>query len=184
MLPWHWHIRRVRMGAALCWLLGGFCFALLIASIVPMALGMHTYTVRSGSMTPAIRTGDIIVDEPIPPAEAKVGDIVTFKDPEDSGRLITHRARAISTHGSRIDFVTRGDANNTFEHWSVPADGRIGRVLYRVPAIGYPLTWIGSGPGRIGLIVIPAAILLALGLLRIWAPGRVGGRDPVPRTTV
>jgi signal peptidase len=174
MLPWRWHARRARAGALLCWCAGGFCFALLIAAVAPMALGLHTYTVRSGSMTPAIRTGDIVVDQPISPTDAAAGDIVTFKDPEGSDRLITHRARAISRSGDRIDFVTRGDANNTLEHWSVPANGRIGRVLFRVPAIGYPLTWIGSGLGRLGLIVIPALALLCLGLVRIWAPERVG----------
>jgi signal peptidase I len=175
MLSWRWHTRRIRLGAALCWCVGGFCFALLIAAVAPMALGLHTYTVESGSMTPAIRTGDIVVSEPISPTDAQVGDIVTFKDPEGSGRLITHRARAISRDAnSRIDFVTRGDANTGFENWSVPVDGRIGRIAYRIPAIGYPLTWIGSGPGRIGLIVIPALILLLLGLIRIWAPERVG----------
>lgn len=174
MLSWHWHVRRVRAGAALCWCVGGFCFALLLASVAPMAIGMRAYTVRSGSMTPAIRTGDIIVSEPISPTEAHVGDIVTFRDPSGSGRLITHRARAISARGNAVRFVTRGDANNSFEHWSVPADGRIGRVVYRVPAIGYPLTWIGSGLGRIGLIVIPAIALLVLGLLRIWSPQTIG----------
>jgi signal peptidase len=174
MLSWRWHTRRLRAGAALCWCVAGFCFTLLIAAVAPMALGFHTYTVESGSMTPAIRTGDIVVSEPISPTDASVGDIVTFKDPEGSGRLITHRARAISRSQNRIDFVTRGDANTGFEHWSVPADGHIGRILYRIPAIGYPLTWIGSGIGRIGLIVIPALMLLVLGLLRIWAPERLG----------
>jgi signal peptidase len=174
MLSWHWHTRRLRAGAALCWCVGGFCFALLIAAVAPMAVGLHSYTVESGSMTPAIRTGDIVVSESIAPTEARVGDIVTFKDPEGSGRLITHRARAVSHGPNGFNFVTRGDANTGFEHWSVPADGQIGRIVYRIPAIGYPLTWIGSGLGRIGLIVIPALILLALGLIRIWAPERVG----------
>ena len=35
----------------------------------------------SGSMQPAIHTGDVVVDESIAPAEARVGDVVTFKDP-------------------------------------------------------------------------------------------------------
>jgi len=176
MLPWHWHLRRVRAGAALAWCVGGFCFALLLSAIAPMAVGMRAYVVRSGSMTPAIRTGDIVISEPISPTEAHVGDIVTFRDPSGSGRLITHRARAISRHGGVIRFVTRGDANNAFERWTVPARGHIGRVLYRVPAIGYPLAWIGSPTARIGLMVVPALVLLILGLVRIWSPASVGAR--------
>ncbi|MDP9227747.1 MAG: signal peptidase I [Actinomycetota bacterium] len=174
MLPWRWHVRRVRLTAALAWCLGAFCFALLLAAVAPMALGARTYSVQSGSMTPAIRTGDVIVSERIPPVEAEVGDIVTFKDPAGGDDLITHRARVIERQGERIDFITRGDANNSFEHWSVPVSGEIGRTAYRIPALGYPLSAIGSVLGQVGLIAVPALLLCCLGLLRIWSPERVG----------
>jgi signal peptidase len=176
MLPWHWHVRRMRAGAVLAWSVGGFCFAILLAAVGPMALGARTYTVQSGSMSPAIRTGDVIVSERIPPAEAEVGDIVTFRDPAGGGDLITHRARVVERQGSRVSFVTRGDANNNFERWSVSAGGEIGRTAYRIPLLGYPLSAIGSTLGQAGLIVIPALLLCLLGLLRIWFPERMGAR--------
>lgn len=174
MLPWRWHVRRLRLAAALSWALGGFCFALLLAAVAPMALGLKSYTVRSDSMSPAIETGDVVVTRQIAPAEAEVGDIVTFKDPDGSGDLITHRARAIARTPAGIAFVTRGDANNAAERWTVSADGRIGRLSYRIPLLGYPLSVFGTAPGKLALVALPALVLLGLVLLRIWAPERVG----------
>jgi signal peptidase len=149
---------------------------MLLAAVAPFAVGLKPYTVRSGSMEPTINTGDIVVTSTIQPAEARIGDIVTFKDPEGSDDLITHRVRAVRREGDRLDFITRGDANNNVERWSVPADGSIGTVIYRVPKLGYALASTGSGPGRIALIAIPALLLCGLGLIRIWSPDRVGAR--------
>ena len=52
----------------------------------------------------------------------------------------------------------------------MPDSGTIGEIVYRVPKLGFVLGGIGSGPGRIGLVVLPALLLLGLGLLRIWRP--------------
>lgn len=163
------------LGTFTLWLAGGFVAAVLIAAVLPMAVGMHTYTVRSGSMDPAIATGDVVVVDSISPGDARVGDVITFNDPEGGDALITHRVRAMREHGETIGFITRGDANNSFERWSIPADGSIGQVSYRIPMLGRAINPLSAAPGRIGLIVVPALLLCAAGLFRIWAPGRASG---------
>jgi signal peptidase len=81
---------------------------------------------------------------------------------------VVHRVRAIARRGTRLAFTTQGDANATREHWQVAADGTIGTVVYRLPLLGFAVSWIGTPAGRVGLIVIPAS-LLALSLLAgIW----------------
>jgi signal peptidase len=159
---------RLRGTAALCWAVIGFVAVLLGAATAPLAFGLHSYIVRSGSMSPAIDTGDLVVSRQISPTEARIGDIVMFKDPGDGERLTSHRVRAVHRHGDRSYFVTRGDANTGFEHWNVPNDGTIGEIVYRIPKLGYAVAAIGSGPGKLLLIVLPALALLWLGLLRIW----------------
>jgi signal peptidase len=159
---------RIRLGAI--WAVLGLVFGLLLAAAAPLALGDHSYTVRSGSMSPAIDTGDIVLTEGISPLDARVGDIVTFKDPDGTGRLISHRVRQVHAAGGELRFVTKGDANNTTEHWAVASDGRIGRVVYRLPRLGYALFWADTPAGRIGLISMPALLLCVFGLLRIWRP--------------
>lgn len=158
------------------WSIVGLVLGTLIAAAAPLVIGGHSYTVRSGSMTPTIRTGDIIVAEPIEPLRAQVGSVVTFSDPSDSGRLLTHRVRAMHLSGRRVDFITQGDANTAPERWTVPVDGRIGRVLYRLPKLGYVLFWTGSPVARIALTSVPAVLLLLLILGRLWPSGRMKAR--------
>jgi signal peptidase I len=150
------------------WIGLGFAFTMLLASALPVAFGGHGLTVRSGSMSPVIETGDVVVTMPVSPLEAHVGDIVTFRDPEGGNKLYTHRVREIERVGPRVEFVTRGDANTTKEHWSIPVDGSLGRVAYRVPRLGYVLAWGGEPLGRIALIAIPALFLCGIALGRIW----------------
>jgi signal peptidase len=151
------------------WAVMAFILAVLLASAVPLAVGARSYVVRSGSMTPVIRTGDVVVVRSIAVSSAKVGDIVTFKDP--GGRLITHRARWIHRAGGQLEFTTQGDSNTGQEHWRAPADGRIGRVSYRIPMLGFVLVRAQTTAGRVGLIIVPA-LFLAISLLRtIWRRG-------------
>lgn len=160
--------RRLRIVAI--WTCLGLLFGTLFAAAAPLAVGDRSFTVLSGSMTPAIETGDVVVAEPISPLSARVGDIVTFQDPEGGGKLISHRVQSVVASGASVRFVTRGDANTSTERWNVAADGQIGKVVYRLPKLGYALAWSGSGPARIALVAIPALILCGMGLARIWRP--------------
>jgi signal peptidase len=159
-------LRRARI--FLAWIGLGLLLGTLLAAVGPLAVGDRSFTVRSGSMTPTIETGDVLVTEPISPLSARVGDIVTFRDPEGSGRLFSHRVQAVRPRGETVAFVTRGDANTSTERWNVPADGSVGRAVYRIPKVGYVLVWTGTVPARIALVAIPALLLCGAALRRIW----------------
>lgn len=147
-----------------------FCALLLAVVAVPNAIGMRSFTVMSGSMEPAIHTGDVVIDTRIPPLAARPGDVITFSDPSGRRRLITHRVRSIRARGDLVEVVTKGDANNTVERWTVPISGRIGKVELRVWKLGYPLAYAHSRYGLIALVAIPALLLCVMELRRIWAP--------------
>lgn len=151
------------------WAAAGLCAGLLAALALPLAVGMRPFTVMTGSMAPAIAPGDVVVVDRIAPLDARVGDIVTFRDPDGSGRLISHRVRAVRADGGRVAFRTRGDANSESERWSVPASGSIGRVAYTVPAIG-TLVHAAGGGWRLALLVLPLVVLLSFELVRLWRP--------------
>jgi signal peptidase len=127
-------------------------------------------------MEPAIGTGDVVVAQQIPPTDSRVGDIVTFRDPLDHARLITHRVREIHVRGDLVTFVTKGDANSSLERWAVPRTGTIGRVSFHVPRIGYMMVWIRSTLGILMLIVLPTLLLGASELWRLWRPR--GAHEP------
>jgi signal peptidase len=156
-----------------------FVLAIVAAIALPFALGQRPYTVLSGSMEPAIGTGDIVVVERLAPAEARVGDVVTFSDPKSSGRLITHRVRSSRPRGGQFDFVTKGDANNTVERWRIPADGVISRVRYRVPEVGRLALLTRSPTGLVLLVLLPLLLLAVHELARIWRPQKEPTGDAV-----
>ncbi len=144
--------------------------ALALAIALPLAFGARPYTVLTGSMEPAISAGDVVVDERISPLSAAVGDVVTFRDPEDQNRQITHRVVRIRHAGEHLWFVTRGDANNTVERWRIAADGSLGRVLYTVPLVGYAAVLTKTPLGLALLVIVPVLLLALDELLRIWRP--------------
>jgi hypothetical protein len=64
--------------------------------------------------------------------------------------------------GPLVRFVTKGDANDVPERWSVAADGRIGRATVSVPKVGHVLHFASSRDGKLALIAIPAGLLVLL----------------------
>lgn len=150
------------------WTAAGLALALLLALGGSFLAGYRSMTVMSGSMEPAIATGDVVVNRPMAPLEARVGDVITFRDPGDASRFITHRVRHIRARDGKVTFVTKGDANTATERWTVPVDGEIGRVDYRLPRLGFALFWTSGRYAKLALITLPALLLGAITLGRIW----------------
>jgi signal peptidase I len=164
-----------------CWSVLGFALVIVLAVTLPSAFGLRDLTVLSGSMEPTISTGDVVVARQISPLDARLGDVVSFKDPEDASVLITHRVQSMVVHDGVVSFVTKGDANTGVERWKVSADGTIGKVEYHVWHLGYLLSWIRGPLGRVVLVVVPALVLGAYELVRIWRPRpRVASEDSDP----
>jgi len=153
---------------------------LALAIALPLAFGARPHTVLTGSMEPAIAAGDVVVEERIAPTAAAVGDVVTFRDPEDQGRLITHRVCGIRRAGSHLWFVTQGDANNTTERWRIAADGDLGRVAYTVPWVGHVAVLTSTSLGLVLLLAVPLALLAIDELVRIWRPPPRRATDGAP----
>ena len=157
-------------GRALLWAAFGLIAGLLAAVAVPLAFDARPYTVVSGSMEPAIATGDVVVGKRVEPRGIRVGDVVTFRDPKASGRSVTHRVRSMRVRESRVELVTKGDANNSVERWSVSSGDGLSRVSFRVPLLGRVFAFTRAPLGRIALVVIPLLLLGGVEILRIWRP--------------
>jgi signal peptidase I len=113
-------------------------------------------TVRSGSMTPAIRTGDVIITVPVNSLfknGVRVGDVVIY---QHEGNLITHRV--ISIDGDQLQ--TQGDSLEHPDPWKVPLADVKGAYLFKVPTLGILLSFMSTKQGWFIAIVIPAAVLV------------------------
>jgi signal peptidase I len=154
------------------WGLMGFSAGLLITISALNLLGFRSLVVMSGSMAPVLRTGDLVIDRQVTPLQVRTGDIVTFRDPNDATRLITHRVQSVHPVGDAVAFVTKGDANNSVQGWSIHSEGTMGRVVVRIPLAGYLIFWARSRFGVFAVLVIPTILMGASFLIRIWRPSR------------
>lgn len=114
-------------------------FALLL--IVVLTSGLFTYqalTIGSGSMSPAIEKGDVIVLRSMKNEEArkiKKGDVLVYNH---DNKIIVHRVIKKSNNGETISFKTKGDYNNAKDSWIVKQEEVIGIVKFRIRWVGMP----------------------------------------------
>ena len=149
------------------WCAIGVVCGLVALVVAPRAAGVTPFTVLTGSMRPSLPPGDVVLSEAVAPLSVRPGDVVTFHDPSRGGELVTHRVKSMRRDGPVVRFVTQGDANDVPERWTVAADGQIGRAVLHVPKVGYVLHWAGSREGKLGLIALPAGLLVLLELFGV-----------------
>jgi hypothetical protein len=77
-------------------------------------------------MLPLLREGDEVEVEPIAGDDARVGDVVTYRDTD---KFPTRRVMEIREHGRLL--VIMGDSVRPRRTWLVPADDVLGRVVRR-----------------------------------------------------
>lgn len=141
---------------------------LLAVLLAGSLLGYRALTIRSGSMTPTIRVGDVVVDTSVAPLAVRPGDIVTFRDPAIGQQLVTHRVVSMHRAGKVVDFVTKGDANLVTERWSVPVSGHLGRKVFLIPGLGRVVAALSAKAVRVFALTLAALFIAVLGLRRIW----------------
>ena len=116
------------------------------------------YIIISPSMVPSINVYDAIVIKREEPENLKVGDVITFlsSDTRYLGLTITHRIVGIekSTTGD-IYFRTKGDNNNTEDSSLVKGDDIYGKVILKIPKIGYIQLLLTNAIGWVLIVVIP-----------------------------
>jgi signal peptidase len=133
--------------------------------------GHPVLVVLSGSMTPAIDTGDLIYDDPISPQAAtrlKVGQIVTFYDEPGSKLVFTHRIHRVIHRGGQVLYQTKGDANNAPDESLRKPSQVIGTYVAKVPRGGYFLVNLHK-PVVLGLLLLAPILWFVAEPLRRWA---------------
>jgi signal peptidase len=131
--------------------------ALFVASWLA---GWHLQVVESGSMTPGIPVGSIVVAAPVDPADVEVGNVVVFEDPE-SKRQVTHRVVTVLHQKDGLYFETKGDANRRADRAPVPAGNVRGVLRWHIPLLGSGLRSLAWPRGFMILVALPLVALLA-----------------------
>jgi len=153
------------------------CVAVVVAAATHLSpkgqytvFGHPVMVVLSGSMSPAIRTGDLIVDYPVTGAEAQnlhVGQIVTVRESTGSNTAITHRIVGVEHKDGHVAYITKGDVNSAADttHRS-PADV-VGVFSHTVRHGGYVLYALHK-PLVLGLLIASPLLWFAAAPLKAW----------------
>ena len=120
-------------------------------------------------MVPTIKVEDAIVIMRKEPDELKKGDIITFlsSDPRYSGLTITHRIVGIEKSEKGYFYRTKGDNNNTEDSALVSSDNVYGKVILKIPKIGYIQYVLTQAYGWVLLVVVPCLGIVIFDILKL-----------------
>jgi len=129
------------------------CLLLVIPTLIygfPFLMGAgSSYTVMSGSMSPALYPGDLVIVKETESTDINIGDILTVR----SGELaFTHRV--VEKREGTL-FRLKGDANEDPDPTLVEASQIIGKVI-----ITFPFSHLYTPYGFASVVLAPAALII------------------------
>ncbi len=132
----------------------------------------NAYVVLTGSMLPKIKVEDVVVTKKVDAKDLKEGDIITFASSDErySGTIITHRIKKKyydSTTG-KYTFQSKGDNNNVADNALVEEDNIYGKVILKIPKLGYLQLFLASKGGWILVILIPCAVVVSFDIVKLF----------------
>lgn len=135
----------------LSWILSFFIFFFAVTIVVLLLTGYKIFSVSTGSMEPTYPVGSIVIVKPADFDTLDIDDVITFKS---GGAVITHRIVRIENENQLIS--TKGDNNSVEDYAPIPYENVIGRVVYGVKWLGYPVLF---GKTKLGIIVYTNIII-------------------------
>ena len=121
---------------------------------------LRMYIVQSGSMSPTIQKGSLLLVKQ--GHTYSKGDIITFSK---NGQTITHRIER-KQKASKM-YVTKGDGNKNVDKNRVLLSEIQGKAVLWLPYIGYLGLLARTPIGFLALIIAPAIVLIILELFAI-----------------
>ena len=150
-------------------------FAVLLALAAAMValplLGYERYVITGGSMGGTIERGSVVWERPVPVADLRVGDVITYTPPRGAGPegLVTHRIVWIGREDGKRAFRTKGDANAAGDPWTFHLDSRRqARVAFHLPYAGRVLAAASDRTLRMLAVGLIALLVVGGSFARLW----------------
>ena len=132
----------------------------------------NAYVVETGSMIPEILVKDVVLTKKIPTEDIKVGDVITFlsADPRLPGITITHRVVDIYTDPvtGEVEYQTQGDNNNSVDATLTPSYNVLGKVILKLPKLGYLQEFLVDMSGWIYVILLPCLAIVSYDIMKLF----------------
>lgn len=133
---------------------------------------LNAYVVETGSMLPEIQIKDVVITKKVDASKLKKGDIITFisSDPRLPDITVTHRINEVYTdpNTGEIEFQTKGDNNNTVDATLAPDYTVIGKVIFKIPKLGFLQEFLVDMSGWIYVILIPCLTIISYDIMKLF----------------
>ncbi len=137
----------------------------------------NAYVIVSPSMVPTIKVMDAILIKKTD--DFKIGDVCTYfsKDPRYPGIMITHRiiGTDINENGEKV-YIFKGDANYSEDTLRVSKEQIYGKVIMKIPKIGYIQYFLSSAYGWIIAIVVPCVGIITYDIIKLFKTSKLKKR--------
>ena len=144
----------------------GLTMLAALGFLLPSLMGLQRYVIMGGSMEGTYDLGSVVFSEVVPVEDLRVGDVITYVPPAESGidTLVTHRIVEIDGE----EFRTQGDANADVDPWTFQLTAATQpRVVAHVPYVGYGFMALADRGTRMALIGLPAALIALWSLVEL-----------------
>ena len=132
----------------------------------------NAYVVLTGSMIPQINVKDVVITKKVPANELKTNDIITFisSDPRFSGVTITHRiiGKSVDPATGQVIYQTKGDNNNVADNAPAYDKDVLGKVIIKIPKLGYMQDFLATKGGWIIVILVPCLLVISYDIVQIF----------------
>lgn len=128
------------------------------------------YTIISPSMVPTLNVYDVVFVKNVDTSTLKVNDVITFysTDAFFGGTPITHRiVEILDVPESGTMYRVKGDANEEADEEKVFPSNVVGKVVFKIPALGRIQFFLASKTGWLIAILIPAILILSYDVYKL-----------------
>ena len=120
----------------------GYALAILLMVFAGLSFtgNVKARIVLTGSMAPAINTGDVIVTMPIAKKAPQIDDVIAYQAKRFNGENVAVFSHRIIGGDIENGFIVKGDANKSPDPQKPTAEDILGVVFFVIPFIGNLLT--------------------------------------------
>ena len=122
--------------------ISGYAVAVLLMVFAGLSFtgNVKARIVLTGSMSPAISVGDVIVTVPITQKAPQIGDVIAYQAKRFNGENVAVFSHRIIDGDIENGFIVKGDANKSPDPQKPKAEDILGVVIFAIPFIGKLLT--------------------------------------------
>ena len=130
------------LGAKKVMSFSGYMIAILLMVFAGLSFtgNVKARIVLTGSMAPAINTGDVILTVPVSRKEPQIDDVIAYQAKRFNGEKVAVFSHRIIDGDIENGFIVKGDANKSPDAQKPTGEDILGVVFFTIPFIGNLLT--------------------------------------------